>query len=248
MPTLYLLGTGAAFSDPHRTTTMLAVTDDDSTLVVDCGGDVVQRLLAAGIDLATFSALFITHEHPDHVSGFPLFMEKMWLAGRHDPIPVYGIDPALDQARRCFETFDTSRWEGLPEINWHSFAEEEGALVLTDTRWEMTASPGIHSVPVVGLRVVSKPSGSVVAYSCDTEPTPAIACLAHKADILVHEATGDFQGHSTAAQAAKVAVEAGAKRVLLVHLPPGLSDDDLREARQVFAQTELGEELGAYDF
>ncbi len=248
MATLHLLGTGAAFSDAHRTTTMLAFIDEDSTLVVDCGGDVVQRMLAAGIDLTTVSALFLTHEHIDHVCGFPLFMERMWLGGRRDPIPVYGIEPALDQARRCFETFDTSRWEGLPDIHWHSFAEEEGALALTDTLWEVTASPGVHSVPVVGLRVVSKRTGSVVAYSCDTEPTPAIACLAHKADILVHEATGAFSGHSSAAQAAEVAAQAEAGRLLLVHLPPGLSDDDLHEARQRFAQTELGEELGAYDY
>ena len=248
MPTLHLLGTGAAFSDAHRTTTMLAFTDQDSTLVVDCGGDVVQRMLAADIDLTTVSALLLTHEHIDHVCGFPLFMERMWLGGRRDLIPVYGIEPALDQARRCFETFDTSRWEGLPDIHWHLFPEEEGALVLTDTLWEMTASPGVHSVPVVGLRVTSKRTGSVVAYSCDTEPAPAIACLAHKADILVHEATGAFSGHSTATQAAEVAAQAEAGRLLLVHLPPGLSDADLHEARQRFAQTELGEELGAYDY
>lgn len=248
MPTLHLLGTGAAFSDAHRTTTMLAFADEASTLIVDCGGDVVQRLLAAGLDLTTVSALFLTHEHIDHVGGFPLFMERMWLGGRRDPIPVYGIEPALDQARRCFETFDTSRWDGLPDVHWFSFPEEEGAFVLADAAWKITAAPGIHSVPVVGLRVESVRTGGVIAYSCDTEPAPAITSLAHRADVLVHEATGDFPGHSTAAQAAEVAARAEAGRLLLVHLPPALSDDDLAEARQTFARTTLGEELGAYDF
>ncbi|MEX0747058.1 MAG: MBL fold metallo-hydrolase, partial [Rhodothermales bacterium] len=98
MARLHLLGTGAAVSDPHRTTTMLAFEEGRETLVVDCGGDVVQRLLAAGIDLDTIAALIVTHEHPDHVSGFPLFMEKIWLAGRRRPIDVYGIGPASSQA------------------------------------------------------------------------------------------------------------------------------------------------------
>ena len=40
---LYLLGTGAAYADPHRTTTMLAFSDGGRTVVIDCGGDVVQR-------------------------------------------------------------------------------------------------------------------------------------------------------------------------------------------------------------
>ncbi len=248
MPTLYLLGTGAAFSDAHRTTTMLALGDGTSTLVVDCGGDVVQRMLAAKIDLTTLDALLLTHEHIDHVSGFPLFMERIWLGGRTAPIAVYGIPPALDQARRCFESFDTSRWTGLPDIHWHPFPETEDALVLDNATWHVTASPGIHSVPVVGLRVVHKETGGVVAYSCDTEPSPAISCMAYEADVLVHEATGDFPGHSTLEQAAGVAAEAKAKRLLLVHLPPGLTEDDLTEARRTFAQTELGEELGSYTF
>lgn len=248
MPTLHLLGTGAALSDPHRTTTMLAFTDDTSTVVVDCGGDVVQRLLAAGIALDTITALIVTHEHPDHVSGFPLFMEKIWLAGRRRPIPVYGIEPALDQARRCFDTFDTSRWDGLPEIQWQPIPHEAGALVLDDASWHITAAPGIHSVPVVGLRVQSKKTNQVVAYSCDTEPADAIRDLARETDILVHEATGAGPGHSSAEQAATIAADANAEQLLLVHLPPDITDDDLHDARTAFAETALGEELGTYSF
>lgn len=248
MPILHLLGTGAAVSGPHRTTTMLAFATDDDTVVVDCGGDVVQRILQAGLDLDTISALLITHEHPDHVSGFPLFMEKIWLAGRRRPIPVYGIRPALDQARRCFETFDTSGWDDMPEIQWNEVEHEDEATVLENQNWTIIASPGKHAVPVIGLRVTSKESKGVVAYSCDTEPIDAIERLATDAHFLVHEATGASPGHSSAAQAAAVASRCGAVRLLLVHLPPALSVDDLSEARAQFPATELGEEGGRYSF
>jgi ribonuclease Z len=248
MARLHLLGTGAAVSDPERTTTMLAFTEGPETLVVDCGGDVVQRLLAAGIDLETIAALIVTHEHPDHVSGFPLFMEKIWLAGRRRPIAVYGIGPATDQARRCFETFDTSRWEGLPEIAWKEVPHEEAATVLDTEMWHVLASPGKHSVPTVGLRLTSKTSGGVVTYSCDTEPYGPIERLAVDADILVHEATGPTPGHSSAAQAAKISSKAGVRQLILVHLPPLLPEDDVKEARAIFSATELGADLGTYDF
>src|SRR5690625_8016640 len=95
MPTLYLLGTGAAVSDPHRTTTMLAVSDGASTIAVDCGGDVIQRMMEAGIDVDTLDALIVTHEHPDHVSGCPLFMAKIWVVGRRRPLDVSGIREAV---------------------------------------------------------------------------------------------------------------------------------------------------------
>jgi ribonuclease Z len=248
MPTLHLLGTGAALSDAHRTTTMLALSSERSAVVVDCGGDVVQRLLAAGVDLDTITALIVTHEHPDHAGGFPLFMERIWLAGRRRPLDVYGIAPAIDQARRCFATFDTSRWTGLPEIRWNEVEHRAGALVFEDESWRVTASPGQHSVPVIGLRVENRQSGGVVAYSCDTEASDDIARLAEGASILLHEASGAMSGHSSAEDAARIAAQARVSRLVLVHLPPGLSDADLVQARRIFPAMELGAELSAYEF
>ena len=248
MPTLHLLGTGAALSSPDRTTTMLAFAGTASTLVVDCGGDVVQRLLAAGIELDSIAALVLTHEHADHVSGFPLFMEKIWLAERRRPIPVCGPRPALEQARRCWESFDTSGWKDVPEIQWHPVALEEGARVWEDSHWRVTAAPGRHSVPVIGLRVEDVRGDGVVAYSSDTERSDAIARLADAADILVHEATGGFSGHTSVQDAAHVAAQANAGKLVLVHLPPEIPQEDLAEARASFEALEMGEDGAAYPF
>ncbi len=251
MPTLHLLGTGAALSHAHRTTTMLAVSDahagEASTLVVDCGGDVVQRMLAAGLPLGDLAGLVVTHSHPDHVSGFPLFVEKIWLSGRTRAMPVCGIAPALDQARRCFATFDTSGWD-LPPLDYRTVAHAPDAVVWEAAPWHVTAAPVAHFVPNIGLRIEHVRTGRVVAYSCDTEPTDAVIDLARDADVLVHEATGAGPGHSSAVQAAEQAQAAGVGRLLLVHLPDGDLGPALADARAVFPDTDLGDELGAYGF
>ncbi|MFW5955235.1 MAG: MBL fold metallo-hydrolase, partial [Rhodothermales bacterium] len=178
MATLHLLGTGAAVSEPHRTTTMLAVSDALSSILIDCGGDVLQRAAASGIRFDSIDALIITHEHPDHVSGFPLFMEKIWLDGRRRPIDVYGIEPAIEQARKIFSAFNTSGWKDLPEIRWHEVPYGEDARVLENESWTISASPAKHAVPTIGLRIASHTSRGVVAYSCDTEPSDIITRLA----------------------------------------------------------------------
>jgi ribonuclease Z len=227
---------------------MLAFSDAGSTVVVDCGGDVIQRIQAAGLDPLSLDALILTHEHPDHVGGFPLFMEKFWLAGREEPVAVYGIEAALGQARRAFETYDTSGWTTMPPIEWHAFGLREDEPVFANDVWQITASPGFHSVPCIGLRVVHRASEAVCAYSCDTRPSEKIAALARGAQLLVHEATGEGFGHSSAAQAAEIARQAQAERLVLVHLPPGPHDESLAEAREVFAHTDIGEELGVYRF
>ena len=249
MPKLHLLGTGSAFSEPHRTTTMLAVEDDSELILIDCGGDAVQRLLQVGVDLSKLSALIITHEHADHVGGFPLLMEKLWLSGRREPLAVYGIPEAIEQARRLHDSFDLTGWyeHGYPGVDWREFELGEKVKVL-DSAFRIYASPGVHAVPCVGLRLEHLKSGKTITYSCDTEPAQSIADLALGTDILIHEATGEGPGHSSAQSAALVAKNAHAKRLLLVHLPPEarLTEEDLAEARSMFANTEKGVEAQTY--
>jgi ribonuclease Z len=251
MAMLHLLGTGAALSDPHRTTTMLAFEAEASVVLVDCGGDAGQRLMLAGCNLEHLQAVVLTHEHPDHVGGFALLVEKLWVAGRRRPLPIVGPKEALDQAQRTFTCYNTSSWEGLFPIDPRPVRLLEGAMLYADEAFRITSSPGDHeNVPVIGLRVEARDGGGVVAYSSDTSPCPSITRLARKADVLVHEATGAFPGHSTAAQAAEVAREAAARRLLLVHLPPiaYLSDDTIRAASKTFSPIERGEEMGRYSF
>ncbi|HET7275054.1 MAG TPA: MBL fold metallo-hydrolase, partial [Longimicrobiaceae bacterium] len=192
------------------------------------------------------SAMILTHEHPDHVGGFPLFMERIWLAKRRRPIPVFGPAAALDQARRIFEAFDTSGWSGMPEIEWNVVPLDENAKVFSDHIWQVTASPGDHSVPVIAIRVECR-RGSCVTYSSDTARSDVVARLAAATDLLVHEASGDFPGHTSIQDAAHVARQAGAGRLVLVHLPPETSDDAIDEARASFPHLELGEDGATYE-
>lgn len=242
MATLHLLGTGAAFSHSDRTTTMLAVSGRGSTVLIDCGGDVVRRALASGLDLDRIDALIVTHEHADHVSGFPLMMERLWLSGRRRPLDVYGSAPAIEQVERLRGAFDTSAWPGYPAVRCHEVALAEGAPVLRSDDFEITAAPGRHAVPVTALRIRDLNGGGVLVYSADTEPCEAVERLARGADLLVHEATGEGPGHSSATDAARLAARAGVRRLQLVHLAPGESEASslLASARQHFGAVELG--------
>lgn len=244
---VHVLGSGAAFSDGSRTTTMLALEGPSGIVVIDCGGDVVQRLLAQGLDPMRVTALIVTHEHADHVGGLPLMVERLWLAGRRTPLPVIGIGPAVAQAVRLHDAFDTGDWPGYAGIAPQVVPHEVGALVLQNADLRITASPGTHSVPVIGLRIEAA-GGAVVAYSCDTTYDPTIVDLARDADLLLHEAAGETPMHASPCQAARVAVEAGAGRLVLVHLPHDFDEHgpEVACARSRFANLEIGVDGARY--
>jgi ribonuclease Z len=92
--------------------------------------------------------------------------------------------------------------------------------------------------------------GRVLVYTGDTRPNLSVIQASRDADLLIHEATfgGDEAeraretGHSTAAEAARVALEAGARRLVLTHISSRYNRDTselLAEARAVFPETTI---------
>lgn len=251
MAQVLLLGTAAALADGSREPTSLALRGPQTTILIDCGANPLRQLQRLGVPLESLDLLILTHSHPDHTAGFPLLVEMLWLARRQQPLPVHGPADALDVARRVFAQWDTSGWKGLFEIEWHPVPLDKAVPVVSTAEFAITAAPGQHSVPVIGLRVRAEQGGGLLAYSADGEPSPGVRALAQDVDLLVHEATGDFRGHSSAEAAAQLARDAGARRLVLVHLAPQLPDlpGRLAAARALFpGELHLGEDLATYEF
>ncbi len=99
--------------------------------------------------------------------------------------------------------------------------------------------------------------GKIVSYCLDTRPCPNAVTLAENADWLIHEATftedhieeSHHFGHSTAVQAAAIAVEARAKRLLITHFSSRYTDvrQLVEESRSIFTETYAAEDLAEFE-
>lgn len=100
--------------------------------------------------------------------------------------------------------------------------------------------------------------GDVFAYVADTRFCPSAIEIAKEATMLLSESTylesekmlAYEYKHMTARQAAEIAVKAKAKQLILTHFSARYRDLDpfLQEARSIFPNTEVAQDLKRFDF
>lgn len=233
MRRLIILGSSNAIPSEEQENTHMVLVGEQRTVLIDCVGTPVVRLQQAGVDPLQITDLILTHFHPDHVSGVPLLLMNMWLLQRKQPLNIYGLHYTLDCLEDLMDFYGWQSWPGFFPIAFIHVPDEAMVPVMESEEFRVFASPVRHFVPTMGLRIEVKPSGRVLAYSCDTEPCPAVVRLAQGADWLIHEATGPGFGHTSPEQAGTIASEAGARELLLIHYPTGaFARPDLVEQAQ----------------
>jgi ribonuclease Z len=289
MLTATFLGTGAATPTVDRNVAGLAVQREGETILFDCGEGNQRQMMRYGVGFS-FTEIFFTHYHADHILGVTGLLRTMGLQDRTAPVTLYGprgaqriLGAAIalgiernkfpveinemkpgDRLRReqydivVFETehrpdtigFALSEHTRLGRFNPERARElgiPEGPLWGRLHKGETIVLEDGRSVAPADL-VGAPRRGRTLVYSGDTRPSLAVVEAARGADLLIHEATfgsdelerAKETGHSTAAEAARVAVEAGVRRLVLTHISPRYTRDApelLAEARAIFPET-----------
>jgi ribonuclease Z len=151
-----------------------------------------------------------------------------------------------------FRIEEPERLRFLPEKL--EIAGVQGSMVgeLQRKGWIQSAGRVVHLEEVTAPR-----SGSVFACVMDTRPCPGAISLAKNAELIVMEATytvehreqANFYSHSTAADAAKTALAAGAHRLALTHFSQRYRDthQHLLDAQEIFSDVIALKDLDRLD-
>ena len=217
MARVVILGSAAAVSDAGHDYTHFLLIGDNSPILVDVGSNPLGKLQRLGIDDDALQDIVLTHFHPDHTAGLPNMLMHMWLLGRQKPLRFYALHHCGNRGEAMMLAYSWDSWPDFFPVSFHRVSERANAPVLDNDDFRIEAWPTLHFVPTIGLRITNKRTGKVLAYTCDTQPIPALIDLARDSDILIHESAGEGFGHSSARQAGETATQSGAKALALIH-------------------------------
>ncbi|UCH74328.1 MAG: MBL fold metallo-hydrolase [Rhodospirillales bacterium] len=272
---LTLLGTGCPAVHADRFGPAQAVRHGDTTLLVDCGSGVTQRMAQAGISGRDVDAVLLTHMHSDHIIDLFQLVISSWHQGR-------------DRPQRVFGPPGTYRYvDGLVSL-WQAEMEQRiaherrpSALALQTEVTEIRPGETVEfgAMRVRAVEVDHKPvrhaygfvfesDAAKLAISGDTRPCDALIEAARDADLLLHEVfvhremrivegvrTAETieqvaSYHTLSSDVGKVAAKAGAKWLVLTHFVPPDCDAPalLAEVGRDFAgPITIGEDLMTLD-
>lgn len=194
---LVLLGTaGGPSIKAARAQPANALIVDGSVYIIDAGDGVARQMALAGIPAKALRAVFITHNHSDHVADYGTLLLRAWLSGLKQPVDTYGPPPLVEMTH---DYLDYMAWDIQLRI------KDEGRVPLADLVRPHNIFPAgegvIYKDGNVIVTAVQVPHGDArpsyayrfdsdycsVVFSGDTSRSDSLVALAQGADILVHE-------------------------------------------------------------
>lgn len=227
---LVVLGCSGSGPAPGEPASGYLVRSATTHIWMDAGTGTFMEL-ARHVDPARLDAVFLSHLHADHCADFLGFVHYVAYRSRlHAPIPVFVPPGGVAKLADFLDAEpDHALWN---VVAFDEVADGEPRLV-GDVRLRFAAAS--HSVPALSVHAES--GGRSLCYSGDTGSAGGFAELATGADVLLCEAglnpsNDKYQYHLSGEDAGRIASAAGVRRLIVTHLAPTLTEQDIRSAAE----------------
>lgn len=133
------LGTAGATPTVDRGLPATLIARGGERILVDCG-EGTQRQLMRSVGMAHIDTILLTHLHGDHYLGLPGFLKTLSLAGREEPLRLFGPSGLYELLREVERIIGRPRFPFLVE-------EARPETVLEMPGYVLKAARTEHSLP-----------------------------------------------------------------------------------------------------
>jgi ribonuclease BN (tRNA processing enzyme) len=225
-----VVGSGTVVPRLGRRQSCVVVRAGGQTHVFDLGSGAVRGMLRSGLDPLAVDRIFFTHFHPDHtVDVVPLLFAINYGAPEERARPLYvsGPEPFLTFWSSVMEVW--GEWMAGDYTTFVSELPRECPSPIELEGCRLSWGPAEHRSESISYRLDAE--GGAFVFTGDTEYSPSVVELARGADTLLIECSfpdeAPVAGHLTPSGVARIASEAGVRRVVLTHIYPAAEDLDL---------------------
>jgi ribonuclease BN (tRNA processing enzyme) len=230
---LTILGSGTGVPSLDRSAPAYLLEVRDMRCLVDCGSGTLRQLLRAGTSCDVIDAVFVTHTHPDHIGDLVPLIHALKLdldSPRCKPLHLFGPPGFPAFYEQCIAPVATPPKHFAVEV-------KEAGPVLSFAGCYIMTTPTVHTDKLHSIAYRFEQDGRTLVLSGDCDYDPGIVAFTKDADVLVIDCSFPdalkMQGHLSASECARIAHEAGVRKLVLSHLYPvkESADSRLLEAR-----------------
>jgi ribonuclease BN (tRNA processing enzyme) len=95
------LGTAPGMPELNKKHSCLYLKSEKLNFFADCGEGASQAFLEEGIDIEDLDFIFITHNHPDHISGIFMLIQLFFMKQRKKKLQIF-IPESIDKFEEMF--------------------------------------------------------------------------------------------------------------------------------------------------
>ena len=193
----YVCGRSSPIPAPGTAQACIAIMTPQHLFLVDVGAGGAAWLAQGRLPMARLQGVFVTHFHSDHIAEIPEVNLASWVAGRPEPLTVYGptgvrqVVAGLNQAYALDRSYRTAHHGAVlmpPSLGELDAVTIEPGLALEDGGLKVTAYLLDHGPvqPAVGYRFDY--GGRSIFVSGDGNVSDATREAAQGLDLMLHDA------------------------------------------------------------
>ena len=236
---LTVLGSGTVVPDGARNSSGYFVEMPGVRLMMDCGAGTLHALARYGLPWEQMTHLYVSHFHVDHIGE----LASLFFAFHHgtktkrnEPLTLIGPQ-GLDRVMNGLkDAFSSDLFEPKFPVNVRMVSPGESVELAASCQLSVAKTP--HTKESLAVRLESE--GRALCYTGDTDYSEEVAAFFSNASLMISECSfqerRDGVPHVSVADVAKMAAQAGAKKLLVTHFYFEVNEVELkRELQQGFS-------------